>query len=125
MKLNDRIIADTIGDIYYDLPNGNTIKLGTFEINSEFNHVKIELGDICKLEYEYRSPEMIKDCIGITPYMYWFKSQYVCDRYHGTYSRDDAWITKLFEEVTPFTDDINCRLEEFFRIAFDRVQKMA
>lgn len=124
MLLNDMISTDTKGDIYYRFENGNTIKLGEFEFDYKYNHVKIVIGDIAKIDYEFRTNKMCKEYVGMTPHMYWFKSQYMCDRYHGQLSRDDAWVIKLFEEVTPFTDDINCRLEEFFRIAFDRAQSM-
>ena len=119
MLLNDLKCTDNKGDIYYRFENGNTIKLGEFEFKPEYKQVKIVIGDIASIEYEGDNGAM-----STMPNMYWFKSQYVCDRYHGFPCRDDAWITRLFEEVTPFVDDINCRLEEFFRIAFDRAQDM-
>ena len=118
MLLNDLKLTDTKGDIYYKFENGNTIKLGTFEIDTKYNHVKIELG-ICTLEYEFRTDEMRKDCIGLTPHMYWFKSQYVCNRYHGTYSRDNKWVLDLFNEITPYTDDINNLIISFIEQVID------
>lgn len=119
MLLNDLRCTDLNGDIYYTKENGNVVKLGTFEFRPEYKHVDIVIGDICKITYEGNNGEMSN-----MPHMYWFESQYAFHRYHGQLSRDDAWITKLFEAVSPFTDDINCRLEEFFRIAFDRASSM-
>ena len=125
MLLNElKITTDLSGEIYYTKSNGNTIKLGSFEIDPKYNHVKIDLS-ICTIEYEYRDPEMLKDCMGITQHMYWFKSQYVCDRYHGSNCRDDYWAIDLFSDVTPFTEEIDCYLEEFFKIAFDRAFSMS
>ena len=118
MKLNDMIISGNNGEVYFTKENNNTIKLGTFEIDPKYNHVKIELG-ICTLEYEFRTAEQIKDCIGIPSNMYWFKSQYVCDRYHGTYSRDDKWAIDLFDEVTPFNNEINELIHKFISTACD------
>lgn len=119
MLLNDLICTDTKGDIYFRKENGNTIKLGTFEFRPEYKHVDIRIADVCHITYEGDNGEN-----STMPNMYWFKSKYVRKRYHGQLNRDDAWVTKLFEEVTPFTDEINSRLEEFFRIAFDRAQNM-
>lgn len=119
MKLNDMIITDKTGDIYYENANGNTIKIGTFEFRPEYKHVDVVIGDICKITYEGDNGEN-----STMPNMYWFKSQCVCNRYHGQLSRDDEWAIDLFKQVSPFTEDINSRLEEFFHIVFDRAQNM-
>ena len=118
MKLNDMIISGNNGEIYFTKENNNTIKLGTFMIDPKYNHLKIELG-ICTLKYEFRTDEMRKECMGMTPHMYWFKSQYVCDRYHGTDSRDDKWVIDLFDAVTPFNDEINELIRKFISTACD------
>lgn len=118
MMLNDLICTDTKGEIYYTKENGNVVKLGTFEFRPEYKHVDIVIGDICKITYEGDNGDTA------LPNMYWFKSQCVCDRYHGFIFRDDKWVDNLFDEVSPFTDDINRLLEEFFRKAFDRAQNM-
>jgi hypothetical protein len=121
MLLNHLEITDLSGEICYKFENNdNIIKLGTFEITPKYNHVKIILGDIAIIEYEYRTPDNLKVCTG-TPHMYWIKSQYVCDRCHGTILRDDPWVNKIFEMISPYQDDVNIRLMEFFRIAFDSV----
>ena len=123
MLLNDMICADLNGEICFRKDNGNILILGTFNFKAEYSHVTIDLG-VCRIEYEFHTNEMCREYVGMTQHMYWFKSQYVCDRYHGQLSRDDGWVTKLFEEVSPFTEDINHLLEEFFRKAFDRAQNM-
>lgn len=123
MLLNDLKLTDTKGDIYYKFENGNTIKLGTFEFDHKYNHVKVDLG-ICSFEYEYRTDEMRKDCVGLTPHMYWFKSQYVCDSYHGTYSRDDKWLRDLFNEITPFTADINESIHTMITVVVNRAWRI-
>lgn len=120
MLLNDmKFSTDVNGDIYYEFENGNTIKLGEYKFKPESKRVDIDIIDIAHIKYEGDNEE---------PYVesnrYWFKSQYVCDRYHGCYCRHDAWITDLFEEVSPFTEDINKRLEKFFTIAFNLAMAM-
>jgi len=119
MLLNDLRCADLSGEICFRKDNGNIIKLGEFKFRPEYKHVDIIIGDICHVTYEGDNGP-----ISTMPNMYWFKSQYTSNTYHGQLSRDDKWVINLFEEVTPFVDDINCRLEEFFRIAFDRAQAM-
>jgi hypothetical protein len=118
MLLNDMICTDLNGEICFRKKNGATIKLGTFEFRPEYKNVKIILGDIAVIEYEGDNGEM-----SALPNMYWFRSATV-NRYHGFIYRDDKWVNNLFEEVSPFTDDINRLLEEFFRIAFDSAQNM-
>ena len=125
MLLNELVLKDLSGEICYKLKNDNIVKLGNFAIGKEYHHVIIDLCNICRIEYEYRTPEQLKDCVGITQHMYWFKSQYVCDRYHGSNCRDDDWIIDLFREVSPFTDDINYCINVFFRKAFNKVQQMS
>lgn len=120
MKLNDLIITDTTGDIYYE-KNGNTIKIGEFNFDYKYNHMTIDLGSICKIEYEFRTDEMRKNCVGMTPHMYWFKSQFVCDRYHGTYSHDYKWVHDLFDAVTPFTEEINERIKSLITVSINRI----
>lgn len=120
MLLNDLKYPDNLkDDIIYKFENGNIIKLGTFEFRPEYKHVEISIIGVICIEYEGDNGEFSS-----SPNMYWVKIDGVCDRYHGFIRRDDAWVNRLFELITPFTDDINCRLEEFFRIAFDRAQNM-
>ena len=116
MLLNDLKCTELSGEIYYTKKNGATIKLGTFEFRPEYKEVKIRMSD-CEITYEGDNGDM---CL---PNTYWFRSTSI-DRYHGFIYRDDKWVNNLFEEVSPFTDDINRLLEEFFRIAFDRAQNM-
>lgn len=122
MLINDLIVKDLSGDICFEKKKDVTIKLGEFAISEKYHHIIIDIGDICRIEYEYRTSEQLRDCVGITQHMYWFKSQYVCDRYHGSNCRDDDWAIDLFREVSPFTDEINYCMEEFFRRAFNRAQ---
>lgn len=119
MKLNDMIISGNNGEIYYEKANGNTIKIGSFTYDPKYNHMTIELG-ICTIEYEFRTDEMRKDCVGMTPHMYWFRSQYVCDRYHGTYESDHTWAINLFDEVTPYAEEINKLIKSFIMITCNR-----
>ena len=125
MLLNNMIITDTTGDIYYEKANGNTIKIGEFKFDYKYNHMTIDLGNICKIEYEFRTDEMREDCVGMTPHMYWFKSQFVCDRYHGTYNHDYKWILNLFDEVTPFSDAINELIHTMITVAINRTWRTA
>ena len=117
MLLNNMNITGNNGEIHFNKANGNTIKLGEFEINTKYNHVKIDLGNT-SIEYEFRTSEQLKYCVGIPTHMYWFKSQYV-DRYHGCYGRDDKWAIELFDEVTPFADEINELIRKFISVACD------
>ena len=95
---------DNNGDIYFENAKGNTIKLGTFEFDPKYGNATINLENVVKIECEvYHSNTMM----GHLPYMYWFKSQYVCDRYHGTPYDDRKWVLDLFKDVTPYTDEIN------------------
>lgn len=125
MLLNNMNITGNNGDIYYEFPNGNTIKLGTYNIDTNFNHVNIDLGDICRIEYEFRTAEMLKDCVGMTPHMYWFKSQYVSDRYHGVYSHDIKWAIELFDSVSPFNEEINNLIKTMIREMADLTWRIA
>lgn len=120
MLLNDMKMPDTDrDDIYYELDNGNAIKLGEYAYSPEYKHVEICISNIIKVTYEGDNGEM-----STLPHMYWFRCDNVCDRYHGFVRRDDPWVNRLFESVSPFTNDINVRIEEFFRLAFDRAQNM-
>jgi hypothetical protein len=124
MKLNDMIISGNNGEIYYENEKKNTIKIGTFNYDPKYNHMTIDLG-ICVIEYEFRTAEMLKDCVGMTPHMYWFRSQYVCDRYHGTYESDHTCAINLFDEVTPFNEKINELIKSFIMITCNRTWKTA
>ena len=75
MLINELKISDLSGEICYKLKNDNIVKLGNFAIGKEYRHVIIDLCNICRIEYEYRTPEQIKDCVGITQHMYWLKSR--------------------------------------------------
>jgi hypothetical protein len=101
------------GDIYYELSNGNNIKLGTYSFDVRYRHVDINIGDICKIGYEPNN--------GNCAHNYWFKSQYVMDRYHGGY-RDTDWVIDMFKSVTPYTDDINSRLISFIEQAINQAE---
>lgn len=98
------------GDIYWEFPNGNTIKVGTYSFNTKYRHVDITLGDIAKIDYEPNN--------GSCAHNYWFKSQFVCDRYHGGY-RDTDWVIDLFKSVTPYSEEINSQLISFIEQAID------
>lgn len=98
------------GDVYYKFPNGNTIKLGEYSFNIKYHHLDINIGDICQIGYEPNN--------GSCAHNYWFKSQYVCDRYHGGY-RDTEWVTDMFKSVTPYLDEINDLIISFITQAID------
>jgi hypothetical protein len=100
------------GELYYNNEAGNTIKLGTFKFDKKYGHVEIDLGMICLIKFEHFTS---KTMIGSLPYMHWFKSQYVCDRYHGTGYEDVEWILNHFREVTPYSDKVNELLEMTIR----------
>lgn len=124
MKLNDMVFSGNNGEIYYEKANGKTIKLGTFEFDYKYNHATIDLG-VCKFEYEYRTDEMRKSCVGLTTHMYWFKSNTDCDRYHGTYTHDYKWANDLFDEVTPFTEEINELIHTMITVVINRIWRTA
>ena len=124
MLLNEMKITGNNGEIYYENEKKNTIKIGTFNYDQKYNHMTIELG-ICTIEYEFRTDEMRKDCVGMTPHMYWFRSQHVCDRYHGTESPDHRWAINLFDEVTPFNEKINEFIKSFIMITLNRTWRTA
>lgn len=119
MNINQVTFGELTGDICYTNASGNTIKLGEFKFRPEYRHVDITIGDICKITYEGDN-----GLISTMPNMYWFESGRVCKTYHGHLSRDDDWVINLFKEFSPFTEDIESHLEEFFRKAFDRAQNM-
>lgn len=92
------------GDIYYQKKPDITIKLGEFKFKEKYGEAVIDLGNVCRIQYAYY---VDKEMIGDTPYKYWFKSQYVCDLFHGCYCDDINWVIDLFNEVSPYTEDIN------------------
>lgn len=92
------------GDIYYQKNPYITIKLGEFSFREKYGEAVIDLGNVCRIQYAYY---VDKEMIGDTPYKYWFKSQYVCDRFHGCYCSDDNWVIDLFKEVSPYNEEIN------------------
>lgn len=116
------------GELYYNNECGNTIKLGAFKFNEKYGHVEIDLGYVCSIKFEHF---ISKTMMGSLPFMHWFKSQYVCDRYHGTCYNDTEWILDHFREVTPYSDAVNELLEATIRkliekaISFNATEEVA
>jgi hypothetical protein len=118
MKINDNniVFLDNSGDIYYTNHMDKTIKLGEFKFKPEYGSVEIKLGNICRVYAEFFKSEYDM------PMKYWFESQYVCSLVHGRTCRDDEWVFDLFDQVTPYTDEINGLLKQFIRAAFTKAQ---
>lgn len=96
------------GDIYFEKKEDVVIKLGTFEFKPEYGHVTIDLGNVCCIKYEHYHDT---EAIGDMDFKYWFKSQFVCDRFHGRNTPDDQWIINMFNDVTVYTEEISKLIE--------------
>lgn len=95
---------DMNGDIYFEKKKDTVIKLGEFKFDKKYGHLTINLGNVCRIEYEhYQDTEVLGDM----DFKYWFKSQFICDRFHGRPTPDHEWVVDMFNDVTVYTEEIN------------------
>ena len=106
---------DMNGDIYFEKKKDTVIKLGEFKFDKKYGHLTINLGNVCRIEYErYHDTEVIGDM----DFKYWFKSQFICDRFHGRPEPDPEWVIEMFKDISPFIEGINNLVEIMIKKLF-------